>query len=196
MQQHSQSSIIQKPAPQLEYLGFQTVVNQTVWPIAVMKFNGTDAYCWDWMRSGPGHLLFHVDFGTQNVGSFGKYEESHVSYHKSGRHHSLIKSKAKRLHLSLTHGTPVAEIQQPISVVSVPAPLTSPLPHKLKIPEWNKATKKITLKSCDFADHQDIYLRIYLCGKESVQMLIKRFRFGTWVLGSSNTRLVIAADLY
>jgi len=142
-----------KPVP--EYLGFQTVVNQTIWPIAVIKFNGTDAYCWDWMTGGPGHLLLYADFGTQNVGSFGKYKESHVSYHESGRRHSLITNKAKRLHLSMTQDTPVAQIQQPVNIASIPVPLTSPLlPHKLKIPEWNKATKKITLKSCDFADQK------------------------------------------
>lgn len=73
-----------------EYLGFQTIVNQVVWPIAVIKFNGADAYCWDWMRGGPGHLLLYVDFGSRNVGSFGQYEESHTSYHKSGRHHSRV----------------------------------------------------------------------------------------------------------
>ena len=183
-----------KPKP--EYLGFQTIVNQTVWPIAVIKFNGTDAYCWDWMRGGPGHLLLYADFGTQNVGSFGKYKESHVSYHETGRHHARIEGKGKRLCLSVAQGTPVAQIQEPISIASVPVPLTSPLPHKLNIREWNKATKKITLKSCDFADHQDIYLRVYLCREESVQVLAKRFRLGNWVLGSGNTRLVITADPY
>jgi hypothetical protein len=184
-----------KPKP--EYLGFQTIVNQTVWPIVVIKFNGRDAYCWDWMRGGPGHLLLYADFETQNVGSFGKYKESHVSYHESGtRQHSVVRGKQEKLRLSLTQGTPVAQIRQPISVASVPAPLTSPLPHKLNIPEWNRATKMITLKSCDFHAHQDIYLRVYLCGKEFVQMLAKQYRFGNWVLGSGNTRLVIAADPY
>jgi hypothetical protein len=196
MQKASKSSITQTPAPQAEYLGFQTVLNKVVWPIAILKFNGKDAYCWDWMTGGPGHLLLYADFGTQSVGSFGKYKESHVSYHESGRRHSLIRDKAKRLCLSGTQGIPVAQIQQPISVASVPAPLTSPLPHKLNTREWTKATKRITLKSCDFADHQDIYLRVYLCGEESVQVLAKRFRFGNWVLGSGNTRLVITADPY
>jgi hypothetical protein len=41
-----------------------------------------------------------------------------------------------------------------------------------------------------------LYLRVYLCGKEFVQMLAKQYRFGNWVLGSGNTRLVIAADPY
>jgi hypothetical protein len=187
---------MQIPAQQPEYLGFQTVLNKVVWPIAVLKFDGKNVYCWDWMTGGQGHLLLYVDFGTQNVGSFGKYKESHVSYHESGRRHSLIRNKARRLYMSVTQGTPVAQIRQPINIASVPAPLTSPLPHKLNTREWNKATKKITLKSCDFADQQDIYLRIYLCRKESVQMLAKRYRLGNWVLGSGNTRLVIVADPY
>lgn len=183
---------VQKSKP--EYLGFQTIVNQVVWPIAVIKFNGTDAHCWDWMRGGPGHLLLYVDFGSRNVGNFGKYKESHTSYHESGKHHSRVTGKAKTLYLSAIRGTPVAQIQRWISIASVPAPLTSPLPHKLKIPEWNRATKKITLKSEDFAGRQDIYLRVYLCRKESVHVLVKRFSLGTWVLGSGNARLVIAAD--
>jgi hypothetical protein len=72
MPKESKSSMTQAPAPQSEYLGFQTVLNKVVWPIAVLKFNGKDAYCWDWITGGPGHLLLYADFGTQNVGSFGK----------------------------------------------------------------------------------------------------------------------------
>jgi hypothetical protein len=183
---------VQEPKP--EYLGFQTIVNQIVWPIAVIKFNGTDAYCWDWMRGGPGHLLLYVDFGSGNVGNFGKYEESHTSYHKSGRHQSRVTGKAKMLYLSPTQGTPVAQIRQWINFASVPAPLTSPLTHKPKIPVWDRAIKKITLKSENFAGRQDIYLRACLCRKESVHVLVKRFYLGTWVLGSGSTRLVVAAD--
>jgi hypothetical protein len=181
---------VQEPKP--EYLGFQTIVNQIVWPIAVIKFNGTDAYCWDWMRGG--HLLLYVDFGSGNVGNFGKYEESHTSYHKSGRHQSRVTGKAKMLYLSPTQGTPVAQIRQWINFASVPAPLTSPLTHKPKIPVWDRAIKKITLKSENFAGRQDIYLRACLCRKESVHVLVKRFYLGTWVLGSGSTRLVVAAD--
>jgi hypothetical protein len=38
-------------------LRISTVLNKVVWPIAILKFNGKDAYCWDWMTGGPGHLL-------------------------------------------------------------------------------------------------------------------------------------------
>lgn len=181
-----------KPKP--EYLGFQTIVNQVVWPIAVIKFNGTDVHCWDWMSGGQGHLLLYVDFGSGNIGNFGKYKESHTSYHESGRHHCRVTGKSKTLYLSQRGGTPVAQIQQWKSVASVPAPLTSPLPHKMRIPEWKRATNKITLRPENLAGRQDIYLRVYLCRKESVHLLVKRFYLGTWVLGSGNARLVVAAD--
>jgi hypothetical protein len=35
-----------------------------------------------------------IDFGSRNVGNFGKYKESHTSYHESGRHPSRITGKA------------------------------------------------------------------------------------------------------
>ena len=33
-------------------------MNQIVWPIAVIKFNGTDVHCWDWINGGSGYLFY------------------------------------------------------------------------------------------------------------------------------------------
>jgi hypothetical protein len=194
-----QSSVVvsqNSSSPQVkpEYLGFQTIINQVIYPIAIIKFTGKDAYCWDWMRGGPGYCALSVDFATGHVENFGKYKESHVSYHESGIHQSRLTGEVKKkLYLARRSITPVAQIQGWVSVTSIPVPLSEPLPHIMKIPGWKNAAKKITLNSCDFG-RQDIYLRVYLCRKEDVPILARRFSLGTWVLGSGNIRFVVAAD--
>src|SRR6267142_4837789 len=182
------------PTIKAEYLGFQTIVDKVTYPIAVFKFNGRDAYCWDWMRNGPCHLFLYADFVTGNVGSFGKYKESHVSYHESGMHHSRITDKARKLCLAPVRRTPVSQIQRWASIDSIPAPLTSALRWKMDIPEWKRTTRKITLTLADFEPHTDIYLRAYLCNRTMVPVLAKRFGLGSWKLGSGEIQLVITCE--
>src|SRR5882724_6940426 len=130
-----QSSVVvsqNSSSPQVkpEYLGFQTIINQVIYPIAIIKFTSKDAYCWDWMRGGPGYLALSVDFATGHVENFGKYKESHVSYHESGIHQSRLTGEAKKkLYLARRSITPVAQIQGWVSVTSIPVPLSEPLPH-------------------------------------------------------------------
>jgi hypothetical protein len=177
-----------------QYLGFQTVVGQEEFPIAIFKFNETDAYCWDWLRNGPCVLLMYADFVTGQVGSFGKYEESHISYHESGMHHSRVTDRARKLRMTPAQRTPVRQIQGWVNIASVSAPLTSPLPWKMEIRDWKKPMKKITLDVDGLKPHTDIYLRAYLCERAAVPVLAKRFGLKSWVLGRGRTRLVIAAE--
>ena len=177
-----------------QYLGFQTVIGTAVYPLAVFKFDGKNAYCWDWLTNSKGYLLLYADFVTGRSGSFGKYEESHISYHESGTRHARIAKNSKKLYLTPLQRTPVSRIQTWESIASVAVPLTGPLSHVMSIREWNRTAKRITLASSDFGGREGIYLRAYLCKKECIRVLKKRYSLGTWVVGSGKICLVIAAD--
>jgi hypothetical protein len=175
-------------------LGFAAEIDGIDHPAAIFKFSGKNGYCWSWLQPSSGHLI-NIDLLSATRKELPEVTEYHGSYHHSGQRHQTVKSRNDTEHISVYAGVPIQDIREWESFKSITVPLIEPFPWDMDAKPWVAVKSLHILRSEDFDGADGVDLHGFICRKDRVNDLARRWGSAKqlWMAGSDDLRLVVLA---
>lgn len=182
-------------------LAFIARINGVDYPAALFKMLRRGVHGWIWQFSG-GHLIFLDPRSVLNNKLrlsegliFQNVDDHHFSYPFDGRYHQTIKASGREgARLPRHRAVAFPEIQCE-SFRSIDVPLTDPF-RPLETAAWRDVLDPTILSSEGFEGAHSVTLHCFICRKDRVRDLFRRWRTAArfWTAGNQNIRLVVLAE--